>query len=131
MNQRIEALRYFETSDAEYVFFLNSSVILNNYNTLKILVTQNQHVIAPMIRVNVFKPTHKQIVAQSGYHENITFYRKFYNSIRRNWLQHDRYYVSNLNFFIVLMSVNGSLDTYLDYTLYLSRTFLSRPSLSR
>ena len=122
MNQRIEALRYFETSDAEYVFFLNSSVILNNYNTLKILVTQNQHVIAPMIRVNVFRPTHKQIVAQSGYHENITFYIKFYTTIRR-------YYVSNLNFFVVLMFIKWSLDNliiYHDFILVISRFYLDR-----
>ena len=95
MTQRIEALRKFETSDAEYVLFLNSSVIFHNQDTLNVLVQQKQDVMAPMVRVNVFKPTYKQFVAQAGYDENVVFSIKFPHdstSIIHQWLN-DRYYV--------------------------------------
>ena len=42
VNQRIEALQKFEASDVEFVLFLNSSVIFQNYNTLKVLVKTSE-----------------------------------------------------------------------------------------
>ena len=56
VQQRIDALKMFEISSADFVLFLNNSVILNNANTFNKLVMQDLDVVAPMIRTNVFAP---------------------------------------------------------------------------
>ena len=96
VTQRMEALQKFESSsDAEYVLFLNSSVILHNHDTLNVLVNQKQDVMAPMVKVNVFKPSYKQIISQVAYDENVVVRIKFpydSKSLIHQWLI-DRYYV--------------------------------------
>ena len=98
VKQRIEALGKFEDTEAEYVLFLNSSVILNKNTTLKAMVIQHQHVIAPMIKVNAFKPSYLHIIPQIGLYDNINIPTSFpHSSSRITWL-HDRYYVSSKKF---------------------------------
>ena len=93
VKQRIEALGKFKDTEAEYILFLNSSVILNKNTTFKAMVIQHQHVIAPMIKVNAFKPTYLHIISH-GLYDNIEIPTIFpHSSSRITWL-HDRYYVS-------------------------------------
>ena len=94
VTQRIEALDKFQDTKAEYVLFLNNSVILNKNTTLKAMVIQHQHVMAPMVKVNSFKPSYLHIIPSHGLYENIEIPTTFpHSSTRINWL-HDRYYVS-------------------------------------
>ena len=89
VNQRIEALQKFEASDAEYVLFLNCSVILQNHVTLKVLVKHNQHVVTPMIRVNLFRPSYRQTCAKV----NLKFHVMFPHVECRTTWTNDLYYV--------------------------------------
>ena len=101
VNQRIEALQKFEASVAEYVLFLNSSVIFQNHNTLKILVKQNQHVVTPMIRVNLFRPSYRQTCAKV----NLKFHVMFpHVECRKTWTN-DLYYVGFS--FVSFISISG------------------------
>ena len=95
VHQRIEALGKFKASNAEYVLFLNSSVIIHNNNTLKTLVKQDQNIMAPMIRKNIFLPSLKQICNQIGYNEwgSHSFGWKFPHVIPTRTWTNERYYV--------------------------------------
>ena len=94
VKQRIEALGKFQDTEAEYVLFLNNSVILHENTTLKALAIQQQHVMAPMIKVNSFKPSYLHIIPRHGLYEYIKIPTTFpHSSSRMNWI-HDRYYVS-------------------------------------
>ena len=50
VQQRIEAISEFQSSQADYILFLNNSVILEDKNVFRVMVAQNVSVIAPMIR---------------------------------------------------------------------------------
>ena len=100
VQQRIEAIEKFETTNAEYILFLNNSVILSNANILSTLVKHNQAVIAPMIRMNLFKPSYRNIF-KYGYNESSDITELFPNTekFRKSW-RHDRFYVCMINSFI-------------------------------
>ena len=106
VHQRIDALRKFKASNAEYVLFLNSSVIIHNSTTLKTLVTQDQNIMAPMIRKNIYRPSMKQICNQIGYEESLIFDVKFPHIMPSNTWNNDRYYVcKNLLFLTQILSL--------------------------
>ena len=92
--QRIDALRKFKASNAQYALFLNSSVIIHNSNTLKTLVKQDENIVAPMIRKNVFLPSLKQRCHTIGYKPTGSgFGLKFPTVIPYSTWTNDRYYV--------------------------------------
>ena len=93
VHQRIEALRKFKASNAQYVLFLNSSVIIHDTTTLKTLVKQDENIIAPMIRKKIFQPALKQICDTIGYNDNHHFGLKFPHVIPHSTWTNERYYV--------------------------------------
>ena len=92
VQQRIEAMGKFETSNAEHILFLNNSVILSNAKILTTLIKHNQAVIAPMIRMNVFRPIYRNIF-KYGYNNTHDQRILFPNKESRNSWRPDRYYV--------------------------------------
>ena len=92
VQQRLDALKKFEVSPADFILFLNNSVILNNVNTLKKLVTQDVDVIAPMIRTNVFAP--KWIKQCEQWFNKITNIINFPNKEAEGTWRNDKYFVS-------------------------------------
>ena len=94
VHQRIEALRKFKASNAKYALFLNSSVIIHDSTTLITLVKQDQNIMAPMIRKNIFLPTLKHICNHIGYDESPhNFGSKFPHVIPTRTWTNERYYV--------------------------------------
>ena len=92
VQQRLDALKKFEVSPADFILFLNNSVILNNVNTLKKLVTQDVDVIAPMIRTNVFAP--KWIKQCEQWFNKITNIINFPNKEAEGTWHNNKYFVS-------------------------------------
>ena len=65
---------------------------MSNAKTLTTLVKHNQAVIAPMIRMNVFRPSYRNII-KYGYNDTHDLRIQFPNmDSRQSWIP-DRYYV--------------------------------------
>ena len=93
VQQRIEALKKFEISSADFVLFLNNSVILNNANTFNKLVMQDLDVVAPMIRTNVFAPKWEKY-CEWGWNRSMAEDIPFPNSETKETWFNDKYIVS-------------------------------------
>ena len=93
VQQRIDALRKFEISSADFVLFLNNSVILNNANTFNKLVMQDLDIVAPMIRTNVFTPKWEKY-CEWGWNSSMAEDIHFPNPETKETWFNDKYIVS-------------------------------------